>query len=154
MATVMPKWQSWVAVTRPCGQQSLEYLLSSPLLKEWPIPNLTHHSPGRLGLRAHWWWSHPRAQHSLGQIIVLSPADLPACHTVTATDSNQEWNWEGGCSVCGFQRWGPHQRPVDFVWMSGGIWEPTRPISWRVWGSQALCPLRAFAINCCFSKAA
>lgn len=22
--------------------------------------------------------------------------------------------------MCGFQGWGPHQRPADFVWMSGG----------------------------------
>lgn len=54
MATVMPKWQSWVAVTRPCSQQSLEYLLSSPLLN-----NLKHHSSGPPDLRAHWWWSCP-----------------------------------------------------------------------------------------------
>lgn len=97
MAAVMPKWQSWVAATRPCGQQSLEYLLSSPLLKGWPIPNLKRHSPGAQGA------SGPPGGGGLppqgpalpGRVIVLSPADLPACHTVRATDSKQEWNWEG-----------------------------------------------------------
>lgn len=109
---------------RQCGWQSLEYLLSGPLLRGWPIPNLKYFPaplPAPQGLSA-------GGGPSPGPPGGIVPVTCGPART------GVPWVWVPG--LC------PHQRPLDLVWVA----QP-HPVSCRVWGSQAFCPLRGCSVD-------